>query len=163
MPYHHLLLLQPRGDPTNVRFSKVEEELGYPIVAFVPQISLPQFEYPLLACDISKIDQNLIGWDDTVNGMNTHNLIYDIPGLMDTKEPMFSLVKQWKVEAKEQESVDKENDSVAEWKVGAKEQESVDKENDSVAEGKGKDPQPEEEEEAKVPGEHDLDSINFSC
>ncbi len=77
---------QPRGDPTDVGFSEVEEKLGYGIFAFIPQISLPQFEYPLLLCDVSKIDQNRIGWEDTVNGMDAHNLIYDIPGLADTKD-----------------------------------------------------------------------------
>lgn len=33
--------------------------------------------------------------------MDAHNLIYDIPGLADTKEPLFSLVKEWKLETRE--------------------------------------------------------------
>ena len=107
------VVTQPCGDATNIGFSEVEEKLGYAIFAYVPQISLPQFEYPLLACDISEIDQNLIGWEDSANGMNAHNLIYDIPGLADAKEPPFSLVKQWKVEAKEKETTNDEKDTDA--------------------------------------------------
>lgn len=100
-PVYLLFTHQPRGKTTGIGFSKVKEKLGYGISAYIPQISLPKFEYPLLACDISTIEQNLIGWEDTVNGMDAHNLIYDIPRLMDTKEPLFSLVKQWSVDAKD--------------------------------------------------------------
>ena len=110
-----MLPMQPRGDPTDIGFSEVEEKLGYAVSAFIPQISLPQFEYPLLACDISEIDQNLIGWEDSANGMDAHNLIYDVPGLAETKDPLFSLVKQWKVNSTEKDlSKEEESHSISE-------------------------------------------------
>lgn len=76
----------------------------------MPQIALPQFEYPLIACDVSEIDQEFIGWEDTVHGMDAHNLIYDIPELAESKDPLFSLVKEWRVASKDEEAENEEKD-----------------------------------------------------
>lgn len=43
-----------------------------------------------------------------MNGMDTHNLIYDMPGLADTKDPLFSLVKEWKLETKDESLITSE-------------------------------------------------------
>lgn len=32
--------------------------------------------------------------------MDSHNVIYDIPELAESKDPLFSLVKEWKVKTK---------------------------------------------------------------
>lgn len=137
--------MQPRGEPTDICFSQVEEKLGYPVSAFIPQISLPQFEYPLLACDISEIDQNLIGWEDSANGMDVHNLIHDVPGLADTKDPLFSLVKQWKMDNSEKDlSVKEESHSISEQQQA------------NVPDSQGR------EVESKVPLEY-IDEGSFSC
>jgi hypothetical protein len=114
---------QPRGKPTNYGFSQVSEKLGYGIFAYVPQIALPQFQYPMIACDVSEIDQNLIGWEDTVHGMDAHNLIYDIPELAESKDPLFSLVKEWRVAsndevAQNEKDLEKDDDEADEEKTG---------------------------------------------
>lgn len=49
------------------------------ISAYVPQIRIRAFPYPLLACDIDDIPDTLIGWSDTNGNYDVHNLIYDIP------------------------------------------------------------------------------------
>ena len=49
------------------------------ISAYVPQIRIRAFPYPLLACDIDDIPDTLIGWSDTSGDYDIHNMIYDIP------------------------------------------------------------------------------------
>lgn len=45
----------------------------------MPQIRIRAFPYPILACDVDDIPDTLIGWTDTNNNYDIHNLIYDIP------------------------------------------------------------------------------------
>ena len=66
--------MQPAGEDQKIDFSNVAE-----ISAYVPQIRIRAFPYPLLACDIDDIPETLIGWTDTHNKHDVHNLIYDIP------------------------------------------------------------------------------------
>lgn len=66
--------MQPAGEDQKIDFSNVVE-----ISAYVPQIRIRFFPYPLLACDIDDIPETLIGWSDTHNDHDIHNLIYDIP------------------------------------------------------------------------------------
>eukprot|EP00527_Entomoneis_sp_CCMP2396_P005983 CAMPEP_0198140732 /NCGR_PEP_ID=MMETSP1443-20131203/3854_1 /TAXON_ID=186043 /ORGANISM="Entomoneis sp., Strain CCMP2396" /LENGTH=982 /DNA_ID=CAMNT_0043803251 /DNA_START=336 /DNA_END=3284 /DNA_ORIENTATION=- len=49
------------------------------IFAYVPQITLPSFAFPLLACDVDDIYQNLIGWTDEDNSYDYYNLMFDVP------------------------------------------------------------------------------------
>jgi len=45
----------------------------------VPQIKVGGFPFPCLACDIDRIDQSLIGWNDPAHSYDKHNLIFDVP------------------------------------------------------------------------------------
>ncbi|GKY95608.1 hypothetical protein MPSEU_000522100 [Mayamaea pseudoterrestris] len=46
---------------------------------YIPQIRSFGLPFPLLACDVDCIDDNLIGWSDPVHSFDYHNIIYDIP------------------------------------------------------------------------------------
>ena len=62
------------GQDQLIDFCNATEVYGY-----VPQVSLPNFSFPKLACDIDNIDQNLIGWNDVNKSYDYHNLIFDVP------------------------------------------------------------------------------------
>lgn len=76
--------------------AKDREELH----AYIPQVRVPGFVFPLLACDISSngIDEDLIGWKDKDHGYAPHCLVDDVERI--TKSQMlhaiFSIVQQWK-------------------------------------------------------------------
>lgn len=54
----------------------------------------------------------MIGWEDDVNGMDSHNLIYDIPELVEHSEgPLFSIVKEWRMERKDEGPDDEEENA----------------------------------------------------
>jgi len=75
-------------------FSEVEDLYGY-----IPQFKLKGALFPTLLCDISSIGENLIDWEDNSDpSKQSHNAIYDIPGLFGTKDAeggVLSVVKQW--------------------------------------------------------------------
>jgi hypothetical protein len=63
------------GKMQNVDFSSNPE-----IPAYVPQIKPPSlFPFPLSACDIDAIYQELIGWNDETKSYDHYNLILDSP------------------------------------------------------------------------------------
>ena len=49
------------------------------IFCYVPQIRWGGFPFPFLACDIDRIDQDLIGWNDPHRSYDHHNLMFDVP------------------------------------------------------------------------------------
>jgi len=57
-----------------VDFSKVSD-----INAYVPQITVPDMNYPLIICDIDNVDPGLVGWRDSRNGYDKHNMFFDLP------------------------------------------------------------------------------------
>ena len=67
---------KPSGRATDLRFSDLPEIYGY-----VPQVKLFGSNYPALICDISTIDENLIGWIDPAYSYDRHNMIFDVPGV----------------------------------------------------------------------------------
>jgi hypothetical protein len=75
--------------------AKHREELH----GYIPQVRVPGFVFPLLACDISSngIDEALIGWKDKDHGYAPHRLVDDVERI--TKSQMlhtiFSIVQQW--------------------------------------------------------------------
>mmetsp|Transcript_26866 Transcript_26866/g.41186 ORF Transcript_26866/g.41186 Transcript_26866/m.41186 type:complete len:253 (+) Transcript_26866:134-892(+) len=75
-------IYKPEGREQHIDFGGVEEIFGY-----VPQIPVGGFPFPLLACDIDDVDQNLVGWNDRQNSYDIHNLIFDVPyaGMRRTK------------------------------------------------------------------------------
>lgn len=87
---------QPDGMDQGIAFSKVvhrKEVHGY-----VPQTRVPGFLFPLLACDIDGIDEDLIGWSDKGHGYEPHSLLRDVEAIMKSKAvpPVFSIMRQWK-------------------------------------------------------------------
>jgi len=68
---------------------------------YVPQTRDPEFVYPLLACDLQDVDEDLIGWKDPVRGFDPHNLVNDAYNIMGGRplQPVFSIVMQWAPES----------------------------------------------------------------
>lgn len=64
-----------RGKSQMVDFSSV------PLMwAYIPNVKLDYFtQFPLLACDIDYVCQDLIGWRDPSGSYDMHNLIFDVP------------------------------------------------------------------------------------
>eukprot|EP00566_Odontella_aurita_P015796 CAMPEP_0113596990 /NCGR_PEP_ID=MMETSP0015_2-20120614/40688_1 /TAXON_ID=2838 /ORGANISM="Odontella" /LENGTH=277 /DNA_ID=CAMNT_0000504657 /DNA_START=101 /DNA_END=934 /DNA_ORIENTATION=- /assembly_acc=CAM_ASM_000160 len=73
----NVLLLFRGSYSTNTKDSKIDFSTVQEIFAYVPQLDFPPF--PMLACDVDDIDQNLIGWNDPHGSYDTHNLIFDVP------------------------------------------------------------------------------------
>jgi hypothetical protein len=91
-------VFSPRGTAMDDRFSECANMSGY-----IPQVNLRQnnFEFPMLACDISKLKPELIEFQDPTNKFpfDEHNLIYDVQCLSDStadeSKQIFSIVKLW--------------------------------------------------------------------
>jgi len=64
----------PSGQDQHIDFSANSEIFGY-----VPQVRQPGFPFPFLACDIDRIDQGLIGWNDPSKSYDHYNLMFDVP------------------------------------------------------------------------------------
>jgi len=87
----------PKPRPS-VTFSEVDDIFGY-----VPQAMVSGALFPTLLCDISKIDQELVGWDDPDDPTkDSHNAIFDLPGLVEKAEGeyLFTFVRQYQVDHK---------------------------------------------------------------
>eukprot|EP00814_Leptocylindrus_danicus_P011095 CAMPEP_0116013814 /NCGR_PEP_ID=MMETSP0321-20121206/5937_1 /TAXON_ID=163516 /ORGANISM="Leptocylindrus danicus var. danicus, Strain B650" /LENGTH=226 /DNA_ID=CAMNT_0003483409 /DNA_START=253 /DNA_END=930 /DNA_ORIENTATION=+ len=65
---------EPPGQVQNIDFSSVNEIFGY-----VPQAKLPEFDHPLLLCDVDEVDHGLIGYDLRNQSYDRYNIIYDVP------------------------------------------------------------------------------------
>ena len=63
-----------------MKFSNAAE-----IYAYVPQVKIGGFAYPFLLCDVDKIDDGYVGWNDPYNGYDHHNMIFDIPKVAQAK------------------------------------------------------------------------------
>lgn len=79
-----------------IDFSSVthlEEVHGY-----IPQAKVKGFTFPFLVCDISGIDEDLVGWKDKHQGYIPHSLFHDAQRITESKilHPIFSIVKEWK-------------------------------------------------------------------
>ncbi len=86
---------EPDGKDQFLKFYEVmhHEE----VQAYIPQIIENGFEYPLIACDISDIEECLLGWHDHIYGFGRHNLTNDLKEIMGDsfQNPVFSTVKYW--------------------------------------------------------------------
>lgn len=73
--------------------AKHREELN----GYIPQVRVPGFVFPILACNIQGIDEDLIGWSDNIHGYAPHSLVDDIERITKSKpsHPIFSIVQQW--------------------------------------------------------------------
>lgn len=64
---------QPNGASQCIDFSSNTEIYG-----FVPQIRLTGSPFPILACDIDEIYQGLVGWNDSTQSYDHHNMLFDV-------------------------------------------------------------------------------------
>jgi hypothetical protein len=63
------------------------------IFAYVPQVRLASDPFPVLLCDVSGIDHELVGWEDPDEPYEKHSAIYDLAGL--ERESVFSVIQHW--------------------------------------------------------------------
>ncbi len=85
---------EPDGKDQLINFHQVKhlEE----VQAYIPQLRENGFEYPLIACDITNIDHDLLGWKDHLNGFDRHDLTHDAMEILgSTNNSIFSTVKYW--------------------------------------------------------------------
>lgn len=83
-----LSLQQHTTEPKGETFSEIPS-----ICAYVPQVIIPGHLFPVLLCDISDIDPELIGWEDPKYSYQEHSAIYDLKCL-ENKE-VFSVIRHW--------------------------------------------------------------------
>ena len=62
------------------------------IFAYIPSVMKNGFQFPILLCDVSGIDEELISWDCDYK---LFNVIYDVPE--SHRATSFSTVKDWEV------------------------------------------------------------------
>jgi hypothetical protein len=94
----------PSGQDQHIDFSASDGSFAY-----VPQIRWGGFPFPFLACDVDRIDQGLIGWNDPSRSYDFHNVMFDVPweGMPRKKNtqgddrprtlsrPIFSIIKHY--------------------------------------------------------------------
>ena len=56
------------------------------IYAYVPQIKIGGYAYPILLCDVDRIDDGYVGWNDPYKGYDHHNMIFDVPKVAEAKK-----------------------------------------------------------------------------
>lgn len=78
----------PDSVANDMRFGDVPEIYGY-----IPSIVKAGLQYPLLLCDISSIDHELLSWSCV---FEDYSLLYDVPE--ELREKSFSVVKSWNVD-----------------------------------------------------------------
>jgi hypothetical protein len=88
---------EPDGEDQGRSFSSVKHRQE--VHGYIPQVVVEGgFAHPLIACDISKVDKDLIGWNDHLQGFEKHNLVSDVRSILKGREPtkpVFSIVKHW--------------------------------------------------------------------
>lgn len=99
---------------------KIDFSCNTEIPGYVPQTFLKDTTYPLLLCDTSNIENELIGWNSEQESYDKHNLVFDLPynGIPqrnkevdriendneeDSKPLIFSIVKQYPTSWKKKE------------------------------------------------------------
>jgi len=100
--------MQPDGADQGMDFSSVkhlQEVHGY-----IPQSREKEFAYPLLACELEDVDEDLVGWKDPILGFEAHNLVNDAYSIAGGKplQPVFSIVRQWRPDSASEQKVPQE-------------------------------------------------------
>jgi len=78
----------PRGTTGIERFTEVEE-----ISAYIPQVKLYGYPFPLILCDLRNINNDYIGWTSPRRSHEYYSVINDIPSLEGLS--LFAIAKQW--------------------------------------------------------------------
>jgi len=83
---------RPTGKASEERFLDLKDHYGY-----IPFVEDPAFEFPLLACKITDIDEAFLSWSDPSieYPYDKHNLIFDMPSLVKDDDQQFSVMKTW--------------------------------------------------------------------
>mmetsp|Transcript_6684 Transcript_6684/g.12568 ORF Transcript_6684/g.12568 Transcript_6684/m.12568 type:complete len:411 (+) Transcript_6684:948-2180(+) len=89
--------VKSQGRAIEEPFSDVREVEGY-----IPHIRITGYEFPFLICDISNINDELLGWK-AYESNKFNNLVYDVPQVLRRRSKknlsddnlMFSRVKHW--------------------------------------------------------------------
>ena len=86
---------EPSGMDQKINFSKVKHL--YEVRGYIPQSKDSEFSHPLLECDLTCVDEDLVGWKDHLHGFAFHNLFNDACHILGGRpvKPAFSIVKQW--------------------------------------------------------------------
>jgi len=86
---------EPDGADQKIPFSSVKHLAE--VMAYVPQLRLPGFSHPLLVCDISRIDPDVIGWKDEDRGFLQHSLFHEANQILGstTEHVVFSQIRQY--------------------------------------------------------------------
>jgi len=63
--------------------------------AYVPQVTVKGFRFPLIACDVQGLGQRFIGFLDEDGDVSEHVLFGDVEHTEDESKPIFSIVKHW--------------------------------------------------------------------
>lgn len=95
-----VLLFQPNGDDQAINFSDVPSMSTY-----VPQVSSTVYSYPLFACNIDGIDEELFDWTDPDHPHSFYDLTKDadevLRGLDVSQKHVFSTLRHWPPKEKE--------------------------------------------------------------
>lgn len=71
---------------------------------YVPQVTSNVFAYPLFACDISNVDEDLFDWKDPDHDFSYYDLTKDadelLRGMDITSKTVFSTLTHWPPESK---------------------------------------------------------------
>ena len=67
----------------------------------MPQVRMAESTFPLLICDVSKLDPEVLGWNDPYLGIDYHCVLQDIPGL--ERKQVFSTVHHWPAPSQKEE------------------------------------------------------------
>ena len=86
---------EPEGEDQNIPFRKVKHL--FQVRGYIPQRKEPGFSHPLLTCDMTGVDEDLIGWRDNFRGYEYHSLFNDANHILGGRpvNHAFSIFKQW--------------------------------------------------------------------
>jgi hypothetical protein len=83
-----------RGKDMGIDFSNVRS-----ISAYIPQVESTVFSYPLLACNVDSLDEELFEWNDPDRPMSFYDLTKDaevlLSGIDVSGKKVFSHIKHW--------------------------------------------------------------------
>mmetsp|Transcript_6365 Transcript_6365/g.9254 ORF Transcript_6365/g.9254 Transcript_6365/m.9254 type:complete len:141 (+) Transcript_6365:3-425(+) len=80
------------GEDQKEKYSEVPS-----INAYVPRIVSEEYNYPLIACKLDRIDNEFIGWEDPDRGFEFYNLTHDVEKILGAPPSthVFSEIQHW--------------------------------------------------------------------
>merc|ERR1740124_1182613 len=87
---------KPEGDDTKMDFSSCLQRPG--VLAYLPFINIPGFNFVCFGCDIRGFTTDLIGWKDENTSHAFYSMIDDVPYVPVEgcqQRPIFSIAKYW--------------------------------------------------------------------